>query len=145
MRNKLWVSFAFGLVVTTQAFAAGDETDDPNYLNRVESPVFEVVGDHQAITKHAATCIAQIIKPGLVSAPTIVSQDNDAGVIVANNSLKYSHGLLQPTVRTTLTFQAKDGRFKILHTNIEQFLDQYGWNRVGMRWMQGGDAAKKSD
>lgn len=114
------------------------------YLDRVESPVFETVGTHQEITKRAITCIAQIVKPGLVNAPTIVSSDIKSGVIVANNSFKFSYGLLETTARTTLTFQAKDGRFRIVHASIEQLSDARGWIGIGTWRFSGGDAAKEA-
>ena len=118
-------------LIATQAWAAGQ--DDPSrYLQRVESPVYEAEGDHQAITKRALVCVAQTVRPGLTDAPTVTSSDLDAGVIVANNAFEVTSGLLRVRARTTLTVQAKDGRFRIVHTNIEQYLDaSYGWTKVG--------------
>jgi hypothetical protein len=135
-----------GSGIVSASFAGEDASQaDTRYLNRVESIVFETVGNHQEITKRASTCIAQIVKPGLVNAPTIISSDVEAGVIVANNSFKFSRGLLETTARTTLTFQAKDGRFRIIHTSIEQLLDaQQGWIGIGTWTFSGGDAAKEA-
>ncbi len=42
-----------------------------------------------------------------------------------------------------MTFQAKDGRFRIVHTNIEQFLDaRTGWTPIGTWSFSGGDKAR---
>ena len=112
----------------------------PQYLERVESPVYETEGDHQAISRRALTCIAQIVRPGLTDAPTVLSSDLDAGVIVANNAFKVTTGLFDADARTTLTFEAKDGRFRITHTNVEQFLDaHYGWTAVPTARLSLGD------
>jgi hypothetical protein len=76
-----------------------------------------------------------------------VSSDIEAGVIVANNAFEYSYGALLPVAnkaRTTLTFQAKDGRFRIVHTSIERFADTLGWQRIGTWRFSGGDAAKEA-
>jgi hypothetical protein len=115
------------------------------YLDRVESPVFTKAGTHQQLTSAGKTCIAQIVKPGLVNAPVIVSADPDSGVVVAINAFEYAYGFLLPVeyqARTTLTFQAKDGRFRIVNTSIEAFFDNQGWRPIGTWSGSGGDAAK---
>lgn len=147
------VAVACGLLIgsgiVSASFAGDDGSQgDPRYLNRVESPVFETTGTHQEITKRATTCIAQIVKPGFTTAPTITSSDPEAGMVVANNAFVYSYGALgipMPNkARTTLTFQAKDGRFRIVHTSIEQFSDGSGWQPIGTWRFSGGDAAKEA-
>jgi hypothetical protein len=119
------------------------------YLDHYETQVFEAQGDHQAIAKRAVTCITQIVRPGLINAPTITSSDLESGTIVANNGFSYSFGLLggvERTARSTMTFQAKDGRFRITHTNIEQFASgQWGGNRwepIFVAWGTGGKEAR---
>ncbi len=122
---------------------------DATYLDSVESPVFETNGNHQDLTKRAMTCIAQIVKPGFTTAPTIITSDPEAGTVVANNAFTYYYGPLLPVeyrARSTLTFQAKDGRFRIVHTSIEKFNDTaglgIGWERIGTWRFSGGDEAK---
>ena len=147
----------FSAAISWQAMAANDQADDAKYLNRVESAVFETTGDHQSVAKHGATCIAQIIKPGVVNAPTIISSDFDSGVIVANNNFKFVwHGFLgtaiEDTGRTTLTFEAKDGRGRSVQTSREQFITcpgQYaalnqGWTPVPAETI-GADMKKALD
>jgi hypothetical protein len=96
------------------------------YLTEVDSEVFTTTGTQSEITERAATCIAQTVKPGNVSTPLIISKDAAAGVIVANNGFSYSQSLMNWQIRTTLTFEAKDGRFRVRHTNIERFIDGWG-------------------
>ena len=103
-------------------------------VDRVESAVFETSGDHQAITRRGATCIAQVVKPGVVNAPTILNTDPEGGVVVANNAFEYVDRFIIPTTeqaRTTLTFEAKDGRFRVVHSSIERFFKPGGWGPVG--------------
>lgn len=125
------------------AWPQQSRAEDARYLTRVESPVMEASGDHQAITRRALTCIAQLLTPGVVDAPSVRSSDIEAGTIVATNSFHYTYGLLQVTGRTTLTFEARDGPFRVTHTNIEQLLDaNQGWRPIGTWRFSGGDAAK---
>jgi hypothetical protein len=123
MSSLLMCSPFGGGEATAGDLPAPSATGAPSrFLERIESPVYETEGDHQAITKRAITCIAQTIKPGLTAVPTIISSDLDAGTIVANNQFIYTFGLgnmLTYTARTILTFQAKDGRFRIINTDIE--------------------------
>ena len=50
----------------------------------------------------------------------ILSVDEAAGTIVAASRVTYPGGITgDSSTRSTLTFLAKDGRFKIQHTNIE--------------------------
>ena len=125
---------AIVISATALIVAASPAYASAKYLDSVESPVFQTAGDHQAITKRALTCIAQIIKPGFIDAPTVKSSDLDAGIIVANNGFGASWGLLTVSVRTILTFEAKDGRFKITHTSIEDFsgYPNNQWGKVGI-------------
>ena len=140
----LKVGTAAGLVASLMGGAVAlAQPTDSRYINRVESPVFETSGDHQAITRRALTCVAQIVSPGTVDAPAVRSSDVEAGIIVATNSFRYVYGALRPTGRTTLTFEARDGRFRIVHSNIEQSQDGgQGWLPIGTWRFSGGDAAR---
>jgi hypothetical protein len=145
------ITFAFASACLSLFYTACVAEAEATYLDRVESPVFEATGDHQAITKRAITCITQVVKPGFTTAPTITSSDPEAGTVVANNAFVYYYGPLLPVefrARTTLTFQAKDGRFRIVHTNIEKFNDtkglSIGWERIGTWRFSGGEEAKQA-
>lgn len=136
--KKATVAALCAAFAVTPAYAA-------EYLETVESPVFTKPGTHQQIAAAGRTCIAQIVKPGMVNAPVIVSADMDSGIVVANNAFEFSHGFLLPApyrARTTLTFQAKDGRFRITNTSIEAFFDAQGWRPVGLWSGAGADKAK---
>lgn len=137
---KSLVLAGLALAACSPAYAGSGPDDPSRYLQRVESPVYEADGDHQAITRRALVCIAQVVRPGLTNAPTVTSSDVEGGLIVANNAFEFTSGLMKSEARTTLTFQAKDGRFRITHTNIEQYLDaSYGWTKVGTWKFSGGE------
>lgn len=130
--RRLWL-----LVALTGSAAQGAE-----YLELVESTVYETTGTAAEITQRAQTCISQnvkndsfqtqdsstgILSSSLITKPrenlaggaVISSVDIAAGTIVANNRVSWSgmFGAVSST-QSTLTFLAKDGRFKIQHTNI---------------------------
>lgn len=127
------------------ALAACGVAQGAEYLELVESQVYEAKGTAAEITKRASTCIAQVVRndevrfsdssasadgiiplpgvrsDGLVAAgPLVISVDMEAGVIVANSRVDYTvWGMIKRNAKSTLTFLAKDSRFKIRHQNIE--------------------------
>ncbi len=117
------------------------------YLEEVESEVYQSNGTVQEISMRAKTCIAQIVRndevrisdstsgTGLLSGITgvggsghsdgvqggqvLVDANIEEGVITVNNRVDYVSKLLAHNVKSTMTFLSKEGRFKIRHTNIE--------------------------
>ena len=126
------VSALMILLTSTAATAA-------EYLTQVTSEVYQTPGAPREIATKAQTCIAQHLKPGMVNAPQIVSSDLDNGLIVARSALEYPDGLLSWQVRSTFTFEAREGRFRIVQTNLERFQDQFnvGWKGIG-KWTGSG-------
>lgn len=118
-------------VVPLAMLLSASATYAAEYLTNVDSEVFTTTGTQSEITERAATCIAQTVKPGTVSTPLIISKNADTGIIVANDGFSYTHSFIKWDIRTTLTFEAKDARFRVRHTNIERFVDE--WQRVG-KW-----------
>lgn len=68
-----------------------------------------------------------------------MSRDLDRGVVVARNALSYPDGfLLVWQMRSRVTFEAREGRFRITHENIERLNEQAGgWTPVG-KWRGSG-------
>jgi hypothetical protein len=95
-------------------------------LERVESPVYEAAGTPQELARKAVVCIGQVVKPGFTTAPTIVAQDIEGGRVVANNAFSYVVSIGKRTRqlrgRSTLTFEGKNGRFRIVHTDVQGFI-----------------------
>jgi hypothetical protein len=105
------------------------------YLTTVTSEVYQTNGTQSEIARRGQSCIARNIHA--TDGQVILSSDRDAGVITAQNAFEYG-SLPRWQLRSTLTFEAKDGRFRIVHTNIERFNDAAlggaGWYGVGKWW-----------
>lgn len=90
----------------------------------VESQVFETTGTQAEISKRGESCIARFVRNEQMnnrytSGPVIVSVQADS--VIANNRLfiKAKSFLgIDEVLQSTLTFMAKDGRFKLRHDNI---------------------------
>jgi hypothetical protein len=110
-----------------------------DYLTSVTSQVFQAQGTPREIASRANICMSQLLASGMVSAPLMVSSDLEGGVIVAQSALEYSDTLVKWKVRSTFTFEARDGRFRILQTNLQRFDDTFGngWTGIG-KWAGSG-------
>lgn len=111
------------------------------YLTNVTSEVYQTAGSPHDLAARANRCIAQHLTPGRVDAPLIVNSDLDAGTVVARNAMEYG-SLVRWQIRSTFTFEARDGRFRISQTNIERFYDAKGWGPIGKWW---GSEWKKAE
>lgn len=118
---RWWLAAAFAVIGATDVQAQ-------QYLERVESPVYETTGDVAALAGRAATCAAQILKPGMSTAPTVLATDLEGGVVVANNYFEFVGNLYVLKARSKVRFEARPGRFRITHTDIEVF--NSNWRRV---------------
>ena len=150
-------------------FAFGAE-----YLEKVESDVFEASGSKPELAKRGKFCISSTVRNeevrisdstagtgplgsvgeghsgGVTGGDVFVDIDIEAGIITANNRVDYESKLLAHNVKSTMTFLAKDGRFKIQHTNIEQvqkntgYMHNTGYMRVGKWWGSGWKDVEKA-
>lgn len=82
-----------------------------------------------------------------------MSSDLSTGVVVASNTLEYRDGLLPWQMRSRITFEGREGRFRIKHTAIERYNDQAlgaqvlgasPWAPVGKWWGSGWQKAQKA-
>ena len=139
--------FCLGATVVAAPAVAAD------YLEAVESPVFEAPGDHAALTRRAATCLAQ--NEGLTGQS--IQTDAEGGTVVGPLLFSYSSAGVPWSVRSTLTIVSKDGRFRMTHSALSHkqggpavsgwsifsgSLDQGsegGWMRVGKWKFSGAD------
>jgi hypothetical protein len=103
------------------------------------SQIYQSPGTPKEIASRAQTCIAQNLKPGTVNAPQILSSDVENGLIVAQSAIEYPDGLLRWKIRSTFTFEAREGRFRIVQSNLERFYDtgSIGWSGIG-KWTGSG-------
>ena len=105
------------------------------YLTELTSEVYQSPGTPRALATKAQTCISQLLRPGTTDAQLIINSDLDGGLIVARNAISYPDGLMQWQVRSTFTFEAREGRFRILQTNLERFNNS--WAGIG-KWTGSG-------
>ncbi|MEL7755453.1 hypothetical protein AAG601_06630 [Citromicrobium bathyomarinum] len=105
------------------------------YLTEITSEVYQTEGSPREIAQRANTCISQHLAPGTTDAQLIVSSDLENGVIVARNAVQYPDGLSQWQIRSTFTFEAREGRFRIVQTNLERF--NRTWGPIG-KWSGSG-------
>lgn len=126
---------AFAIVSAPAPLAAQE------YLARIDSEVFQTTGSQAEIAARARTCIAQTLAPGVQGGQLVLS--DDGATIVANNVMTYSAALIQWTVRSRIVFEAREGRFRIAHTNIERFVQGYGgWQGILKQRGSGWKAAE---
>lgn len=127
--------------------AAGGEAVAAEYLNEVESPVFELPGATPAvILEKAKACVGAMSTNDAVR-DVLIEAGSDGSTLVSMNQIAYSEALLTRYLRSSMAVTAKDGRFRIMHTKIE-FLNegQYAigpkWIPVGKWWGAGGKKAE---
>lgn len=112
------------------------------YMSEIESEVYQTPGTPREIATRATTCLSQLLAPGTTDSQLIISSDLDGGVIVARNVIEYG-SLPRWKIRSTFTFEAREGRFRIRQTNLERYNDMAGgWGPIG-KWA--GSQWKKAE
>lgn len=120
-----------GVLVASAALAAA-----PEYLTEVVSAPVETTGTASEIAARGRRCIASTFGSGVAGGELIVSDSDN--VIVARNASSYMDGLLKWQIRARVTFEARDGRFRISQTALERFNDRGGgWSGIG-KWRGAG-------
>lgn len=111
----------------------------PDYLTEVRSDPITAEGSPPEIASRGEACMARLLGSGRVGGELIISRDHSAGIVVARNALTYQDGwILRWEMRSRVTLEARDGRFRITHTNIERLNEQAGgWTPVG-KWRGSG-------
>ena len=105
------------------------------YLEEAETEVYQTTGTVKEITQKAKTCIAQTISAG--GADLFLDVNIDSGTITANCSTSYTSMLVGHTVKSKMTFLAKENRFRMRHMNIEEAIENGEFTRVG-KWAGSG-------
>lgn len=95
----------------------------PEYLTSVVSEPFQTTGTATEIAVRAETCAARLLYAGVEGGELIVSSSPATGVVVARNSLEYRDNLVPWRIRSRMTVEARDGRFRISHGEIERYTD----------------------
>lgn len=123
----------------------------PEYLTSVISEPMPATGSVPEITSRAETCIGRILNAGDPGGELIVSSDPVGGAVVARNWIEYRDGLMPWKIRSRVTVEAREGRFRISHSSIERFNDQPAglfvtgaspWVPIGKWWGSGWQKAE---
>lgn len=123
----------------------------PDYLTEVVSEPVATTGTPAEITARAQACAARTLNSGAAGGQVILSSDPASGLVVAANALEYRDGMVPWRIRSRLTIEAREGRFRIRHDAIERHNDQaFGaqvlgaspWAPVGKWWGSGWQKAE---
>lgn len=132
---------AVGLLALVIAASAGAN----EYLTDVTSEVYQTAGSAHDVAVRGQRCIAEHLISG--DGPVILNSDLDNGTIVARNSTEYG-ALPRWRIRSTFTFEAKQGRFRITQTNLQRFIDGAiggaAWYPVLKSWGSGWKGAEQA-
>lgn len=110
----------------------------PDYLTVVVGEPVQAPGSAAEIATRGEACMAKHLSSGRQGGELIVSRDPASGVIVSRSAVSYMDGLLEWQMRSRLTLEAREGRFRLTHESIERF-NEYGggWSPVG-KWRGSG-------
>lgn len=147
MRREIVCAVAAALI--SPAAVAEDK-----FLERIEAPVRTVDGASvRQLSERARTCVSQMVtfdsvvlrdnsrvsimssKPADTAGDTTAvaggdvlrTVDLDAGLIVAQSRTPYSRMMMQHVLESTITFEAKEGRFRITQTGIRVAMQSTGY------------------
>lgn len=107
-------------LVLLLAISISSATHAAESLAEVTSEVYQADGmTKDQITSKAMQCIKSSGGNAAKSIEPAVDGDNAYAIV----KTAYSHALVAGTVRSRITVQAKDGRFRVVHTDIDNFND----------------------
>jgi len=110
------------------------------YLEQVETAVYQTTGTAKEIFTKAKACAGQIAQS---EKEVFITENPDDGTFSINAKVKYKAKALSNTVKGTMTFFAKDAKFKMRYTNLEYTVADSDYMRIG-KWFGSGwkDAQK---
>ncbi len=83
------------------------------------SPVHEVPdATPRAVIEKAVACTSTIVTTRSQETPLFSTQDPDSGLLVANIRVEYYAALTQRVVQSRLTIEAREGRFRMTHSDM---------------------------
>lgn len=123
----------------------------PDYLTEVVGEPTSTTGTVSEVTLRAQACASRSLNSGSDGGQVILSSDPAAGVVVAANWLEYRDGMVPWKLRSRVTIEVREGRFRVRHDSIERHNDQsFGaqvlgaspWSPVGKWWGSGWQKAE---
>lgn len=157
-------------IILTLTFTTANAKE---YLEKVESEVIQMKGTKQEIFDKGKNCIVDNVNfdgvhmsdsagaglfagalgstskaSNIQGGQVIAFAEIESGKIVANSRVDYTQMMTANNAQSKLTLIAKEGRFKIRHTNIKYlqkstgYTKNTGYKKVGMWWGAGSGAVK---
>lgn len=125
------------LIVACAVLAAGAaQARQREYLTDISGSPVTTEGGAAEIAAKGRRCIAETLGSGRAGGELIVSDSDN--VIVARSVSTYSDRLVRWQIRSRLTFEARDGRFRIQQSGLERFNEMSGgWSPIG-KWRGSG-------
>lgn len=101
-------------------FAISASAFSQDFLDKVESEVYQTNGSASAITARGKGCMAEILKNDNVGNSTTQNLFSYTGddKLVANARFEYTYLLIRRSLQAKYIFEAKDGRFRITTSEI---------------------------
>lgn len=123
MRTTAPLLAALVCVLSTPALAGAPDHEpgkQPAPMGDVVSEVYSTSGSPSELATRAQRCISQVVRfDGPESGKSVIaSVVLEAGTVVANSRLDVRHGMMQSLVQSTLTFEAREGRFRMVHAGV---------------------------
>lgn len=121
-------AIAFLFVALALFFPVSLQAQSNEILERIDGPVVNFQGDANAMTQKANLCMATLLRnqSGHGSSNDLFIFVGDT-TIVANSQIEYSHRMLRRSVKSKITFEARENRFRLTHTEIAgKILDTTG-------------------
>jgi hypothetical protein len=168
IRAALIVSLPFAAAAEQMTEVSGYKisyAENGFHVAEVISPVREVTGTPEQITIKAQACAARTLSNSGVAAPSILEGlaggfrpaekeatplielvDKESGLLVANSVAPYTSGMLSNTARAKVTVQAKDGRFRIVQSDLAKTISSgdSSYHPIVTSWGSGGEPALKA-
>lgn len=105
-----------------------DTTKGPRLITKMISPTYQAPGSARDIILRAQTCVAKHLSNNKVAnipgGPVIEVSQPENGFLVANSRVPYrSLVLVQMSVKSRFTIEAREGRFRITQTDLQYIVD----------------------
>lgn len=110
-----------------------DTVKGPRVITKMTSTAYQTTGTARDIILRSQTCIAQHLsnsKAGDVTGGEVIEiSQPENGFIAANNRVNYRQLILPMSVESKFVIEAKDGRFRVVQSNLQALTNGEGVNR----------------
>lgn len=111
------------------------------YLEQVETGVYQATGTAKEIFAKGKACVGQIVQS---EKELFVTENIEGGTFTVSPKVPYRAKAIAHVVKGSMTFFAKDGKFKMRYQNLEYAIADGGYGRIGKWWRSGWKDAQKA-